>query len=266
MHDRALIVSASSDIGYHLAKHWIQLGKTVIGTFRSESEKVAELAACGARLLRCDLEDSQSIDRFLQTVSETPFSRVVLAAGTQNPIGLFADVDFDEWAVSIGTNLVSQLRVLHGLLAQKLLDDSRVLMFAGGGTNSATERYSAYTLGKVASIKAVELLAREYPRTCFSILGPGWVRTKIHEQTLENPVGAGDNFQVTRQHLEEDDFFPMERLIECIDWLFEEETHLISGRNFSAVHDSWGTPSLRAALESDSDLYKLRRHGNSLKL
>jgi NAD(P)-dependent dehydrogenase (short-subunit alcohol dehydrogenase family) len=266
MQDSALIVSASSDIGYHLAKHWIERGYSVIGTYRTNSEQVADLEARGARLLHCDLGNPQSVESVIEQVSDKPIARLVLAAGAQDPIGLFAEVDFDEWAKSIETNFIAQVRVLHGLLSRRLLDDSRVLMFAGGGTNNATTRYSAYTLAKIASIKATELFASEYPKTCFSILGPGWVRTKIHQQTLNNPIGAGSNFARTVQHLEEDDFFPMDRLLHCIDWIFEEKTSVVSGRNFSAVHDLWESQSLREALEADSDLYKLRRHGNNLTL
>lgn len=266
MQDRALIISASSDIGYHLAKHWMDVGFAVIGTYRKHSEQVAALEASGVRLLRCDLGDPQSVAGLIEKVSDGSWSRLVLAAGVQDPIGLFANVDFEEWAGSIETNFIAQVRILHGLLARQLLDNSRVLMFAGGGTNDAPKGYSAYTLAKIVSIKAIELFASEYPNTCFSILGPGWVRTKIHDQTLRNPTGAGDNFVRTLQHHEDDDFFPMERLVECIDWVFEEKADLISGRNFSAVHDNWGSQSLREALESNSDLYKLRRHGNNLTL
>lgn len=266
MAERALIVSASSDIGYHLARHWIESGIEVVGTYRTDSEKVAELKSHGANLMHCDLEDPKSATRVIEEASLHPISRLVLAAGGQDPIGLFAEIDFEEWARSIETNFTSQVRILHGLLARNSLENSRVLMFAGGGTNNATQRYSAYTLAKIASIKAMELFASEYPKTCFSILGPGWVRTKIHEQTLRNPIGAGDNYERTVKHLESDDFFPMKRLMECIDWLFEGSSSAISGRNFSAVHDNWGSVTLTEALEENPDLYKLRRFGNDLKM
>lgn len=266
MSQKALIVSASSDIGYHLAKHWLESGVAVVGTYRTDSEKVADLESNGAEMLLCDLADRKSVDRVIEEVDRGPISRLVLAAGVQDPIGLFAEVDFEEWARSIETNFTSQVRVLHGLLARKALDKSRVLMFAGGGTNNATQRYSAYTLAKIASIKAMELFATEYPRTCFAILGPGWVRTKIHDQTLRNPNGAGANFRRTVEHLETNDFFPMERLLECIDWIFEASFSAISGRNFSAVHDNWGSVSLVETLGANPDLYKLRRFGNDLRI
>jgi hypothetical protein len=64
------------------------------------------------------------------------------------------------------------------------------------------------------------------------------------------------------RRFEQNDFFPMDDLMKCVDWLFQENSVLISGRNFSAVHDAWGSDSLNLALRQDHDLYKLRRAGN----
>ena len=52
----------------------------------------------------------------------------------------------------------------------------------------------AYTLSKIASIKAVELLDAEKD-TKFTILGPGWVKTKIHKSTIDQPRSSGDNYK-----------------------------------------------------------------------
>jgi NAD(P)-dependent dehydrogenase (short-subunit alcohol dehydrogenase family) len=258
----AVIFSASSDIGTALAWRWIKQGFHVAGTYRTLSDHVTALKSAGADLTGCDLVDPTEIDKVASRFSNIQFSRVVLAAGTQEPIGLFADVNFDRWVESFEINFLGQLRFLHSLLQNEGLRDSRVLFFAGGGTNNATQRYSAYTIAKIASIKIVELLATEYPRTSFSIIGPGWVKTKIHKATLDEPLQAGQNFETTLEHFRTNDFFSMEELMECIDWIFEESSDLVSGRNFSAVHDDWGSSSLRRALKSNPDLYKLRRFGN----
>lgn len=264
--EKALIVAASSDIGHRLGMHWLSLGIKVSGTFLHDSPNVQELRAAGAELHACDLKDSQSVELVISQVAGERFSRIVLAAGTQEPIGLFGEVPFRSWKESLEINLLGQLQILHHFLSQNSIDGSRVLMFAGGGTNNATKRYSAYTIAKISSIKIIELLAFEYPKTFFSIIGPGWVDTKIHRQTLANPLGAGENFERTVAHIEDNDFFPMERLVECIDWLFDERGDVVTGRNFSAVHDHWGSQSLRDALLKDPNLYKLRRFGNDLIL
>lgn len=265
MDPKCLIISASSDIGYELAMDWARRGYQVSGTFRTMTEKVLELKSAGLDLAECDLADTQSIERAAGKLFKKYFSRVVLAAGTQEPIGLFGDTNFDDWAHSFEINFLGQLRFLHYLIQNNGTSDARVLLFAGGGTNSATQRYSAYTISKIASIKMVELLAAEYPQTAFTILGPGWVKTKIHNATLNEPDQSGPNYQITVERFNKNNFFSMEKVIECINWIFDEEVSLISGRNFSAVHDQWGSEALRRALRRDPSLYTLRRAGNDSK-
>ena len=93
------------------------------------------------------------------------------------------------------------------------------MFFAGGGTNGAVEHYSAYTISKIASIKVCELLAAEYPEHVFFALGPGWVDTKIHEQTLMAGPMAGRNHQKTRSILRGGEAVPMKTVVEAINTL-----------------------------------------------
>ena len=66
---------------------------------------------------------------------------LVFATGTQKPIGLFSDCDFDEWANSIQVNFTNQLRIVKRLIPIRNKNNILgpcVLFFAGGGTNNAT--------------------------------------------------------------------------------------------------------------------------------
>ncbi|MCH9610960.1 MAG: hypothetical protein S4CHLAM81_02710 [Chlamydiales bacterium] len=45
-----------------------------------------------------------------------------------------------------------------------------------------------------------------------------------------------------------------------IQYLLNEESAVVNGRNFSLVHDAWGSTELREDLLANSDLYKLRRN------
>ena len=54
----------------------------------------------------------------------------------------------------------------------------------------------------------------------------------------------------------------MERVIECCNTLINDESNLLSGRNFSVVSDSWDSPKLKKLIENNRDLYMLRRYGN----
>ena len=75
--------------------------------------------------------------------------------------------------MGVTNNSVNQVGALiNALKFRNNKEVSNVIFFAGGGTNSATPAYSAQTLGKIALIKAVELLNDEIEDVKFFILGP----------------------------------------------------------------------------------------------
>ena len=263
--DRAVILSVSSDIGLAIASDWLDKGIVVSGTYRTDSHKLDELRARGLEAIHMNLEDEDSVLEVGHQLSMEPWNRLVLSAGTQEPIGLFSRVNLPDWGQSISVNFTRQFQFLGAVLpgrARSSGDHPRVMAFAGGATNRATTHYSAYTISKIASIKMVELLAAEIPDTGFIILGPGWVRTKIHESTIRAGVEAGENFERTRLHIQEGNFHSMEDLVCCVNWLFRAPMDLVTGRNFSAVFDPWGQDILLDELRRDDDLFKLRRFGN----
>ena len=110
-----------------------------------------------------------------------------------------------------------------------------------------------------------ELLDAEVPDTSFVIVGPGWVKTKIHQATLDAGLKAGANYEKTKAKLAGDECTPMEKVLDCCDWIIKADRSIISGRNFSVVFDKWEDPALMKKLAEDPDMYKLRRHRNDWK-
>lgn len=267
---RRIILSASSDIGTALAQSWLAQGFEVLGTFRTYSVNCNKLEHAGAKLIQCDLNDKISSDSAVKELSSFgKWDILTVAAGTVEPIGNFLETNFNDWENSIRINFISQLRFLHGMLPYRRQSSKfmpLVLFFAGGGTNNATVNYSAYTISKIASIKMCELLDAEIPDTRFVILGPGVVKTKIHEATLNSPEKAGSNYKKTIEILSGGKCYPMSKVVDCCNWLIAGDRNIISGRNFSAVNDKWGYRELENLLASDQNIYKLRRFGNNLLL
>lgn len=264
---KRVIIALSSDFGIALAKDWLAEGHEVIGTYRRRTPALEGLKDAGARLVECDLTDKASLARAGKelTALATGWEVLVQASGVQDPVGLFADSNFDQWEASIGANFLSPLRLVHGLLPLRdtaAANGPMVLFFAGGGTNNATLNYSAYTISKIASIKMCELLDAEMPQTRFAIVGPGWVKTKIHEATLEAGSRAGANYERTLAMLAGENCVSMERVVDCVNWAIASPRDVIGGRNISLVHDAWGDPSLDGLLRANPDFYKLRRAGN----
>jgi len=263
----AIVISASSDIGSAMCRRWLSGSWEVSGTYRTESKAVDELCRLGAKLVHCDLLEKKSI---IDACSELKrlskkWNVLILCPGSQEPVGPFIDSDFDEWERSIMVNFTGQMQFVRELLPFRNTANAAgpcVLFFAGGGTNNAVRNYSAYTISKIALIKMCELLDAEIPDTRFAIIGPGWVKTKIHDSTLKAGDRAGENYKRTLIKLAGDEFTPMEEVLDCCDWIIDSPREAVSGRNFSVVFDKWGTKELEKKLLEEEDMYKLRRCGN----
>ena len=262
-----IIISASGDIGSAMSQRWLPRGWNVFGTYRTRSQTVDELQGHGVKLVYCDLLDPISVRDAcsdLRTLCSA-WDILVMCPGAQDPVGAFVECNFDEWEESIRVNFTSQMRIIHDLLPSRRVSSTLepcVLLFAGGGTNSAPVNYSAYIISKIASIKMCELLDAEIPDTRFVIIGPGWVKTKIHHATLRAGARAGANYQRTIEKLASDECTPMDQVLDCCDWVVDAPRELISGRNFSVAFDMWGTEELAKRLAEEPNMYKLRRYGN----
>ena len=260
---KRIIISATSGIGSALAVHWDQLGFETIGTFRDKDSGALPASFHG---VPCELASASSraaaIEVLHGLVKEGKWDVLVLAAGTQVPVGKFGEIEFGEWRDSIEINLVSQLEILHGLVSSAS-SGAQVIMFAGGGTNGSVLNYSAYTISKIAGIKICELLASEYPDLKFTSIGPGWVNTKIHQETIRAGTQAGSNLRVAEERLLRDDFTSMGQVVSAIDWVISRPALEVSGRNFSVVNDPIHDGEFSTWLLEDSNRMKLRRFGNS---
>lgn len=179
------------------------------------------------------------------------------------PIGPFNKIKSTDWRKNVEINFLNQMHLLHGMLKSSSLKENRVLFFAGGGTNSSPENYSCYTVSKIALIKMVELLDNEIDNITFTILGPGWVKTKIHKQSMNPSLKGYSSYVETNRRIRENDFVEMDKVVESVEWILNQDKEIIGGRNFSAVHDPWGSRKLEELLLNDPSAFKLRRHSNS---
>lgn len=268
-HETAVVIGASSDIGYALCQDWLQKKWKLLGTYRTNSGSLNELKHSLSLLVNCDFGDGDSIiNASNQLAGGLDFWDVlVFCPGLQEPIGAFEDIDFDAWEKSIAINFTNQLKMLKHLLPKRnVLTESgpTVIFFAGGGVNNAPTLYSAYTAAKIALIKMVELLAAEIPEVKFVIIGPGWVKTKIHSSVLSAGKLAGYAYERAEKKFKDGTFVPMSRVVACCNALIAGPRAVLSGRNFSVEFDRWDQPDFIAPMIEDDNFYKLRRYGNDI--
>ena len=258
---KAIILSISSDIGKALTKTLKQKGYEIYGTYNLNKPNIG---LPPSNLFQLDIKDfdSDKYKSWLKTIG--CWDLFISCIGTQEPIGKLINVDINRWTEAIAENSSYQIGAL--INAIKISSNEKkadVIFFAGGGTNSANPYYSSYTLGKISLIKAVELLDNELNNIKFSILGPVWVQTKIHSQTINAKDSAGDNFSKTLEMIQNPHRFnPMEKVIKDILKIISLPKDLVGGRNFSSVNDDLSIENLKKLKKIDKDFYKLRRNLN----
>ncbi len=261
------ILSVSSEIGEQLALAYLHDGATVSGTHRGPLPASLR-GQQNFSSLHCDLtlpRAAGAIREFLRQQA-APWDIFISCVGQLAPVGPFFENAFEPWADAVGINSVAQLRALHAAHPFRRLGQTcHVVFFAGGGTNNPFPAYSAYCLGKIALIKMCELLDNENPDLNVFAVGTGWVRTKIHEQTLAAGARAGASYDKTLAFMAQGTPGTSHGDIAAmIRWGIAQGRAVAGGRNFSVVHDPWrdGGAALAAALRADPGKYKLRRHSN----
>ena len=256
-----IIASISSDIGLALARHWAAEGHRVAGTYRTPSEAIAELVDLGVQLIECDFLDTAAVEQTGKELLDRvgSWEALVMAPATLNPIGPFDGCDFAVWDTSIRVNFTSNMQFIHCLLGGREKSaniEPIVLLFAGGGTNGAMPN------SKIAQIKMCELLNAEIPDVRFTIVGPGFVDTKIHTEIFEARENAREVYDMVVNRLGNGQDVPMQRVVDCCDWLVNAPREVVGGRNFSCQYDAWGTSELDEMLRQDPNMFMLRRSGN----
>ena len=259
---KALILSINSDIGIELSKALSLKGYEVFGTYNNifPNKTIPE-----DNLLKLNIKNynSTKYKNWLKFINK--WDVFISCVGTQAPGGKMDQVDLSKWVDSVAINSTYQIAALINAMQYRNKEDTpTVIFFAGGGTNSATAAYSAYTIGKISLIKTIELLDYEFNDTKFAIIGPGWVKTKIHNETIKAKAMAGENFVKTLEMLKSpSNFNPMEKVIQDTLNLISLPKDLVGGRNFSSVHDDMSVENLKKLNIIDKDFYKLRRNLNN---
>lgn len=182
--------------------------------------------------------------------------------GSQAPIGAIHLCDPLDIIHGVNINFTYQYALLSECLRFRNLNSpTKVLFFAGGGTNSAPVLYSTYISSKIALIKLTELIYAEYPDVHSTIIGPGWVKSKIHETTLSDlgQQHTPHSYLETKRRFEQNDFVPLDMVIDCLATIISEPSSKYAGRNISVQHDPWKSTNFLSSSTSSDSLFKLRR-------
>ena len=258
-----IIISGSSDIGNSIINNLANNENEIIYTYNSK--KIKNLKK--VKGYKLDISSRNNIKEFAKNDELKNWDCLVILPATQNPIGLFVESNGDEWAESVDLNFTNQMFIIRELIPKRSKKDKvkSIILWAGPGTNNAPKYYSAYIISKVAQIKMTELLDEEFNDIKFSIIGPGWVKTKIHEQTLKAKKLSRENYQVTIERIKKNKFNLMKDVVGCFNKIISLDKKTVGGRNFSVEFDQWKSNKFVQILNTDKNIYKLRRDFNDFK-
>lgn len=261
-------MSASSDIGLELTKRYLVDGYTVVGTYRRQGWTDAIVSQPHCHLFSCDITKKESVRRFISAYKRLrlPWETCISCISEPLPLTPFFSEDFDQWDQSLHINAIDQLRLVHGLYPLRTTDTkTNIVFFSAGGVMKPVRDFSAYTLSKILLIKICEYLAAENPLLNVFTVGPGWTKTKIHDLIINDPQVSKEMRDATKKFLQSTEETSMQDIYDCIRWLCSQDQRSVSGRNFFIPKDPWKGSNgkmLIRQLQQDTDMYKLRRHGD----
>lgn len=187
---------------------------------------------------------------------------VVCCYGKLEPIGSFWKMKASKWERALYVNALLPLRQVRALYPHREPGAS-VCLFSGAGAGGPAPTYSAYAASKVMLTKMVELMDDESPDCKFFILGPGMVRTKIHEQTLTAGARAANYQRVVEFGWSTDKGTSHDDIYACLMACAAAPKAAVGGRNICVHLDDWSRlGELADGGVPDPDTFKLRRFGD----
>jgi 3-oxoacyl-[acyl-carrier protein] reductase len=268
---RTVVVTGGSlGIGLACAEECIREGAAVVICARGAKDlKAAEKqlkAMPGAKVVavRADVTKPKDIQRVFDAAATLGgLDGVVHAAGIYGPIGPATKVDPDEWFAAIHVNLFGSFLIAREAcrrMAEAGTKGSVVLM-SGGGAATPFPNYTAYACGKIGVVRLAETMALEVAEAGIRVnaVAPGFVATRLHEQTLEAGIDlAGAFVETTKQQIAKGGVPPTVAARTCA-FLLSEKAAGITGRFVAAPYDGWEKWPEHFDAMKGSDLFTLRR-------
>jgi len=266
-----VVTGGSMGIGRACAEELLRRGAGAVLCARGAGPLQDAVRSCQAahrgaavRGVPTDVSDARAFDRVLDVADEMGgFAGTVHAAAVLGPIGPVVEVDPEEWFDAIRVNLLGALVVARAT-CRRLIRAGRpgsVVLFSGGGGTGPFPRYTAYACGKVGVVRLTETLAQEVADAGIRVncVAPGFVVTRMHEQTLAAGEAAGhDYLERTRREIDGGGV-PPELAARAVAFLVSPEAAGITGRLLAAPWDDWTRWPEHAAQIQGSDLFTLRR-------
>lgn len=233
----ALVTGGNRGIGLATVRALAQAGATVHFTARSAANLAAAQRELGPVVATGHVADMT--DRIaLTTLFDQPFDILVNNAGIIGPIGRILDVQVEDWAKNIDTNLTAAFHATQ--LALRLMvakGGGTIVNLSSGAAHRPQEGWSAYCAGKAGLAMLTRSVHLEYGAQGIRVFGfaPGVVDTDM--QGTIRASGINPVSQLPRASLA-----PADEPARAIAWLCTPAADPLAGSELDVRN-----PDLRAA-------------------
>jgi NAD(P)-dependent dehydrogenase (short-subunit alcohol dehydrogenase family) len=257
MLDLLIITGASKGIGESIVRKCAPICKTLIGI--SSTDKVNNIGyvndKCITIPLKLDLSKYELTEMAINNlVSNMDLDAangigIVLCASQVGETGGLFNTNLEDWDKLYKCNVLGNLAIIKG--CSKIIKSgvkTRIVFFTGGGAAFGFPEFSAYSLSKVATVRAVENMSMEFSSAGYDVsaiaLSPGAVDTDMLAKVI-----AADSIPRTKTDISE----PTNFVYNFLSDNFPSKT--LDGK-FLHVRDNILSTDFSTA---NADLFKLRR-------
>lgn len=263
------ITGGSLGIGFEIAKKCVENGAKVIIASRTEKDlklatgKLNNISNEGHEYRVLDTGDKTQVKQCAKEIQQKfgYMDGLVNCAGVYGPIGRIDEIDVDKFTEAININFLGTVYMCHYFVPLMKNRHAKIVNYSGGGAAGPFPNYSAYATSKIAIIRLTENMSKELADFGIEVnaVAPGFVVTRLHQETLKAGQKAGQAFlEKTKQEIEKGGV-PPEKAAELTAFLLSNKSNGITGRFISAPWDNWKEFESNVDEISNSSLYTLRR-------
>ncbi len=264
-----LITGASMGIGLAVARQCAEEGALLVLASRhmEDLEKaLKELKRNGhAHICRSlDVGNPEEVMGLAGSIKEEfgCLDGLVNCAGVYGPIGRLDEIDPIAFRDAININLLGTFYMCHYFLPLlKIAKRGKIVNCSGGGAATPFPNYSAYAVGKIGVVRLTENIALEFKdeNMDINVIAPGFVITRLHQDTIKAGARAGEGFlNATREQIEKGGVSPLLSARLTV-FLLSGLSDGITGKFISAPWDPWEEKGFMERLKTDRDYASLRR-------
>ena len=265
-----LVTGGSTGIGFAVARECARAGARVgicartMSNVESAVKELRDEAFVDIMGDQCDVTEEGQLEQLLDTLEAAfgPLKGVVHCAAVLGPIGSILESHPAEWRQAVEVNLFGTYQVLRQC-GKRLASNGggRMVLFSGGGATAPFPNYSAYACGKVGLVRLAETAAAEMAAYSIEVncVAPGFVITRLHEETLLAGSRAGEEYLARTMAEIETGGVPATVGARAAVFLLSDAAKGITGKLVAAVHDELETWPLHLPELSGTDLFTLRR-------